>query len=176
MLHGPECLLRRALPSGRKTPVRAMSFVAAPAGSIGHGSIWRLCNHEKDTHLHKGLLSGRRALIVEDEFLIALDIQRLLEEGGASETLIATNLTEAGKLLAGGLPIDLAIVDLRLGNEDARPLIDELTSRGIPLVITSGLNPGEVEVSGSVAVMPKPHSDQEFALVLRSLLGVAQAR
>ena len=31
-----------------------------------------------------GALSGKRVLVVEDEFLIALDIQSILEEGGAS--------------------------------------------------------------------------------------------
>jgi DNA-binding response OmpR family regulator len=129
-----------------------------------------------ETKVYQGLLSGRRALIVEDEFLIALDIQRLLEEAGASEALIVTNLTEAGEMLASNISIDLAVVDLRLGSEDALPLVEELKGRAIPLVITSGLNSGVVEVSGSVALMPKPHSDEEFALALRSLLGIAPAR
>jgi two-component system, response regulator PdtaR len=152
-----------------------MSFVAAGSGSIMHGPLRRQGNREKEVHLQQRLLSGRRALIVEDEFLIALDIQRLLEEAGASETLIATNLTEAGALLASDLSIDLAVVDLRLGSEDARPLVEDLRGRAIPLVITSGFNPGEVEVSGTVASMPKPYSDEEFTQVLRSLLGVGQA-
>ncbi len=153
-----------------------MSFVAAGRGSNVHGRSRQYWNLEVETNVHQGLLSGRRALIVEDEFLIALDIQRLLEEAGATETLIATNLAEAATLLAGGRTIDLAIVDLRLGNEDAHPLVEDLKGRAIPLVITSGLNPGGVEVSGSVAIMPKPYSDEEFGLALRSLLGVASAR
>ena len=153
-----------------------MSFVAAALGSIVHGPLRRHENWEVETKVYQGLLSGRRALIVEDEFLIALDIQRLLEEAGASEALIVTNLTEAGKMLASNISIDLAIVDLRLGSEDALPLVEELKDRAIPLVITSGLNSGVVEVSGSVALMPKPHSDEEFVLALRSLLGVAHTR
>jgi CheY-like chemotaxis protein len=124
--------------------------------------------------LHHGLLSGRCVLIVEDEFLIALDIQRLVEEAGARETVVATNLSDADGVMGSDRTIDLAIVDLRLGNEDAWPLVEDLKRLAIPLVITSGLNPGELEVSGSVAIVPKPYSDEEFALALRSLLGVGQ--
>lgn len=124
--------------------------------------------------MDRGLLSGRRTLVVEDEFLIALDIQRLLEDAGASEALVATTLAEANAILADGSPIHLAVVDLRLGSEDAGPLVSDLKQRGIPILITSGLSPGDMEVAGAVAILPKPYSDEEFTLTLKTLLGARQ--
>ena len=57
------------------------------------------------------MLSRQKLLIIEDVFLIALEIQRILEDANADQTVFARNFVEA-QLLANRFPeFDLAIVN-----------------------------------------------------------------
>jgi DNA-binding NtrC family response regulator len=106
-----------------------------------------------------GLLDGLTVLVVEDEFLIALDAQRILEEAGAGTVLLANSIGEVRKLLADGPRIDASILDLRLGEEDATPLMDEFARRNVPFLVTTGL---DAAVTAGVRILPKPYRDAEF--------------
>jgi DNA-binding response OmpR family regulator len=83
------------------------------------------------------MLVGKRLLIVEDEFLIALDIQRILETAAASATLFARTVEEAeahdDKLTA----FDLAIIEIGPDNVPALRLAMKLLANGIAVVFTS---------------------------------------
>jgi len=56
------------------------------------------------------VLSGKRLLIVEDEFIIALDLQRVVEEAGARRSVRARNYEEVTALGGRLSDYDLAIV------------------------------------------------------------------
>jgi CheY-like chemotaxis protein len=105
------------------------------------------------------LLDGLTVLIVEDEFLIALDAQRILEEAGAAAVLLANSVKEVLKLLADGPKIDAAVLDLRLGEEDASPLIDEFLGRSIPFLVATGL---DAPAAKGLPMLAKPYRDAEF--------------
>ena len=81
-------------------------------------------------------LSGRRVLIVEDEPLIAMDIEQALESAGAS-VVIAATLDEALRLTEQG-GLSAAILDLVLGASDGGALCARLRERALPFVIYSG--------------------------------------
>ena len=71
-----------------------------------------------------------RIMIVEDEFLIAMDLEDLLSEAGFEVVGIATD-TEAALALARETPVNAAIMDVNLargtcGIETARRLRAEL--------------------------------------------------
>lgn len=57
------------------------------------------------------MLSRQRLLIVEDEFLIALDIQRVIEDANVARTVFARNFGEALDLADRFGEFDLAIVN-----------------------------------------------------------------
>src|SRR5262245_11862827 len=80
-------------------------------------------------------LFGRRVLIVEDEPLIAMEIEQALESAGASVDIAAT-LDEALRLTEQG--VSAAILDLVLGASDGGALCARLRERAIPFVIYSG--------------------------------------
>lgn len=113
------------------------------------------------------ILDGKRVLVVEDEFLIALDLQRLMEDAGATVVELAQNLAEAEAHCAGE-PFHLVVIDRRLGQLDALPLITELHNRGVPLLVASGLPP-EMGSTG-IAVVRKPFTDDEILAAVRQLL------
>ena len=68
------------------------------------------------------LLSGKRCLVLDDEFLIALDIQQTLELAGAECVAAATSVPEALALLHGESEFNLAVLDVKLSGPDTNSL------------------------------------------------------
>src|SRR5215212_8822543 len=68
---------------------------------------------------------GRLVLVVEDEFLIAMDLELLLRRHGWRVLGPAATVAEALRLLADERP-DVALLDLNLRGELATPVAEEL--------------------------------------------------
>lgn len=83
-------------------------------------------------------LSGRRVLVVEDEYFIADDIARALRRLGAEVVGPAPNREEALALLYSGERIDLAVLDINLHGKMVHPVADVLQERGVPFVFATG--------------------------------------
>ena len=81
-------------------------------------------------------LAGRTLLVVEDEFLILLDIQYVLEEAGAA-VVTAASVEEGLRALETG-PIDAAVLDVRLPDGEVFPVAERLAARDVPMVFHSG--------------------------------------
>lgn len=116
------------------------------------------------------ILRGRRMLVVEDEFLIALDLQRLLEEAGAQEVHLASTIAEARRLLLRGIAFDLAILDRRLGGEDTSELIGNMSALGIAVLVVTGLSADALPAG--IQVVRKPFRDEEVIASIRKTLGI----
>lgn len=89
-------------------------------------------------------LAGLRVLVVEDEFLIALDIEDSLAELGCEVAGPVSSVTAALDLLeqAG---CDLAVLDVRLGDGSTAPLAQVLRQRRIPFVVLSGYDRSQID-------------------------------
>ena len=94
--------------------------------------------------LHKPL-SGRRVLVVEDEYFLAEDIVQTLKEMGARIVGPVGELEEATNLVNADVAIDAAVVDVNLRNELAFPLARILRARNVPFVFTTGYDCGSIE-------------------------------
>ncbi len=99
-----------------------------------------------------------RILIVEDEYLVAADLEAALEERGYETVGIAPDLL-AAMALAPERP-DLAIVDVHLRDGPTGPEIAERLSRehGVPVVFVTA-NPNlvmEQPAPGALGVLGKP--------------------
>jgi CheY-like chemotaxis protein len=79
---------------------------------------------------------SKTVLVLDDEMLIALDIQSQLEELG-HRVLVSSALSQALNLVESE-PIDVAIVDWHLRDAISAPLLDLLKQRRIPFVLCSG--------------------------------------
>src|SRR4029078_12968127 len=77
-----------------------------------------------------GTMAVKRILVVEDEFLIALDIVAALEAGGSVAAGRLPSIDEALDALEGG-EIDGALLDANLGGHSVGPLADALAARGL---------------------------------------------
>lgn len=89
-------------------------------------------------------LNGTRVLVVEDEFLIAMEIEAALEAAGAIVVGPAPSLEAACSLARDG-DIDAAILDVNLGDEHVFPAAELLDQRGIPYIFHTAYPPKELE-------------------------------
>jgi two-component SAPR family response regulator len=78
-----------------------------------------------------------KVLVVEDESLVALDIENMLEEMGCKVVASVPRLLGALDL-ASRLDFDLAVLDINLAGEVVYPLAFRLAARGIPFVFSTG--------------------------------------
>ncbi|WEK48326.1 MAG: response regulator [Candidatus Andeanibacterium colombiense] len=96
-----------------------MSF--APTGTDGRGR-------------RAERLLGKRVLIVEDEALLALELELAFADEGAEIVGPALSLSH-GVMLAEAAPeIDCAVLDVDLGGRDVFPIAHALEQRGIPFI------------------------------------------
>ncbi|MCE6967381.1 response regulator [Cereibacter sphaeroides] len=75
-------------------------------------------------------------LVVEDEFLIALDLQMMLEDAGHS-VVGPAGTVEAALQLLEGIPPDVAALDLNLHGQLVVPVAVRLRGLQIPFVLAS---------------------------------------
>jgi hypothetical protein len=115
-------------------------------------------------------LRGRRLLVLEDDFMIATDLARTLEEHGAEVIGPAYSVAGALTLIeAKNGALDGAVLDVNLGAEPAYPVADALLARGVPFVFATGYD---------AWVIPEPYADvprcekpYDLATVIRLLAG-----
>lgn len=83
-----------------------------------------------------GALTGKRVLIVEDEYFIAADLKRALKQEGAEVVGPVGNLA-AGFQLADA-PLDVAVLDVNLEEALSYPIADRLRERSVPYLFLTG--------------------------------------
>jgi CheY-like chemotaxis protein len=83
-----------------------------------------------------GELAGRSILVVEDEFIIAMEIVAGLRAAGASVTEARTVKDALTRVENPGLAA--AVVDHGLSDGDSSAVCDRLDEKGIPFVIYTG--------------------------------------
>jgi CheY-like chemotaxis protein len=118
------------------------------------------------------MLDGKTILVVEAEFLIALDIQRMLEGMSADQLLFARSADEAHELGPNWDALGLAIVELRQHQPVSMALVQSLRDRDIPVVISSAdgaIRQGHPEFPG-VPVLVKPMAEDDLANAIRQIL------
>jgi CheY-like chemotaxis protein len=84
-----------------------------------------------------GQLRGLRVLIIEDELLIAMELQNLLRELGADVLDLAPTVPRALGALEQQRP-DVAVLDVNLHGERVTPVAEVLQEQGVPFVLVTG--------------------------------------
>lgn len=112
-------------------------------------------------------LAGRRIMVVEDEFLLCLDICEQIELCDGIVVGPATSLAKGQALLQDNPHPEGAILNIRLGNDLVYPLADALMAAGVPIIFASSESkvsiPQEYE---SIPIIAKP---VDMILVARHL-------
>lgn len=106
-----------------------------------------------------------RFLIVEDEVLIALDLEDIFVSRGAVVTL-AHSLAEG--MLKADAAFDVALLDVRLRDEEVFPIAAKLQSKRVPIVFHSAhITKADVEDRFKEAqVISKPAREDELVEIV----------
>jgi hypothetical protein len=100
---------------------------------------------------------GKDVVILEDQALIAMDVEETLRKLGATEIHCYANIRDAKHGLEVLTP-DCAILDFNLGDHTSADVADDLTARGIPFVFATGYGDGVTipERFSGVPILRKP--------------------
>jgi CheY-like chemotaxis protein len=107
-------------------------------------------------------LAGLRILVVEDEFLVAMELSRMIRELGAEVVGPVSTVAAATELLQRS-QVEGAVLDIKLGHESSAAVADDLRARGVPVVVTTGY--AEEMLPQSLADAPrlaKPYTKRDF--------------
>lgn len=113
------------------------------------------------------LLKGQRILVVEDNFVMALDLSQMVEELGGVVVGPAGRLEE-GEALARSNKIDGAILDVNLDGTNTFNLADGLLAGDVPVIFATGYDittlPGRF---AHTAKLSKPFSIRSIEKAVR---------
>jgi len=114
-------------------------------------------------------LAGYSILIVEDEPLIAIDIQRSFEAAGAR--VVAERTLQRALVAAEHADLSAAVLDHALGDGNSSLLCERLKERDIPFVLHSGFRNLEGACNDGVAV-DKPARPEVLVTAIVGLLRI----
>lgn len=109
----------------------------------------------------------RRVLLVEDQLIVALDLEGMVQQLGYEPVGPASSLEEAAECVARG-GFELAILDINLNDRYVFPIAEELRRLSVPFLFATGYGqrdiiPAELR---NVPIMTKPY---DLGLVRRML-------
>jgi PAS domain S-box-containing protein len=117
-----------------------------------------------------GTLAGARLLVVEDEPLVALEIEAELTDAGAVVVGPVGSVEAAARLIEEE-PLDAALLDANLAGKPVDALAAALAARGVPFAFASGYGPsGLPEGFRDRPLIGKPFGAEALVALVRGLL------
>jgi light-regulated signal transduction histidine kinase (bacteriophytochrome)/CheY-like chemotaxis protein len=118
-------------------------------------------------------LSGLDVLVVEDQLVIAMDLENVLSDHGARAIYTAASAAEALRIIAAK-NVDVAVLDVNLGVGTSMEVADELVRRSVPFIFATGYGdtamiPGALR---SIPVVRKPHEAQSLVAAVARVLSL----
>ncbi len=120
-----------------------------------------------------------RLLLVEDEPLVAFDVEHLLIEEDYAVVATVDRVAQAVSIIADGEAIDLALVDVALADGSGIEVARAAAERGIPVLFVTGNCPGDAQALAA-GCLAKPFTQRDLLAAIRAveaqLEGVAPRR
>jgi len=117
-------------------------------------------------------LSGHRIFLLEDQAIIAFDLEASIREANGKVVAYAASVARALKLVSTP-GLSLAILDFRLGSEDSLPVATRLHAAGVPFIFYTGNASIAREIWPGVPILPKPVHP---AILISTLASIAIKR
>jgi CheY-like chemotaxis protein len=111
-----------------------------------------------------------RVLIVDDEPIIAMDMEMLILEAGYEIAGIVGKIEKALSFVEGD-DFDVAILDANLGGTNSAPVANALSARGMPFVVVSGYEADQQHAALRAApCLQKPVSSSQLIETLKRVV------
>lgn len=104
---------------------------------------------------------GKRVLVVEDEVIVAMQLEDLLTDLGCEIVGTACRLDEALEM-AESDGIDLAVLDVNLNGRSVCPVARRLSDRGVPVVYATGYGQAGCVDLPAGPVLQKPYQPSDL--------------
>lgn len=116
-------------------------------------------------------LSGRKILVVEDEWLIAQHLSMCLEDMGCDVVGPVSGVEDAIEKIADE-EIDCALLDANLNGTTSAPIVDALMAATVPFIIVTGYGGLELPTAAmdSAPRLNKPFAEHELRAALLAVL------
>jgi len=115
-------------------------------------------------------LAEMEFLLVEDQMLIAADVEAMLAEHGITKITTAPSVPEALRRLKTFAP-DVAILDVNLGSGTSLPIAEELARRDVPFIFATGYSDRSIIPSHLTApIVRKPYEAAALIAAVTTLL------
>ncbi len=117
-------------------------------------------------------LKGMRVLVVEDDYILALELESILTGAGADIAGLCTTVEDALPR-AKGNNLSAAILDFRIGRKTVDCVARNLSSRGVPFVFYTGqAETGSIQSQWPQSkVIKKPAQPQTIIRTLAEMAG-----
>jgi two-component SAPR family response regulator len=116
-------------------------------------------------------LEGLRVFIVEDEALVAMNLEMILEDLGCLVVGPAMRFDRAEEMVDGDLAADIAILDVNVSGKQVFPLAHRLADR-MPVIFATGYDQSGIPAEWhSRPMLQKPYTSDEVMRVLSQALG-----
>jgi DNA-binding response OmpR family regulator len=122
--------------------------------------------------------SNLSILLLEDEYLIALDAADILKSLGVKRIQTVNTLASAADAAANG-GVDLAILDLNINGQLSLGVADMLRVKGVPIVFASGYELRDrisAELENGDVYLRKPYTSDSMKEAMLAALENAYAR
>jgi DNA-binding response OmpR family regulator len=116
----------------------------------------------------RGEARSPRVLLVEDEVLIAMDLEQWLTELGFEVVGPFRRSEDALRALGQG-SIDFAILDYLLGDENSGCVAERLTCMRVPYVFLTGCQEVLLDTGRAAPTLEKPMSRRQMGEALKDL-------
>ena len=114
-----------------------------------------------------------RILVVEDEFIIGLDIVQQLAEAGFEVLGPVPSVAKALELVARP-GCDVAVLDVNLGGVTCEPVAEKLRASGKPFVVLTGYSPQNLApYFNDATILTKPPCMDDLLAVVRRCVDVS---
>ncbi len=113
-------------------------------------------------------VEGLRVIIVEDEVLLALELQDMLTGAGCVVAGTAARVDAAIKLVKT-LIFDVALLDMNLGGERIDAVARLVAERGLPIIFVTGYGQRTLPPGIAAPVVDKPCSLDRLLPLLKAL-------
>lgn len=113
-------------------------------------------------------------LIVEDEMIVAMLMEDLVRDLGATEVYLCVDTTSALEVLRTQ-KIDCAVLDLRVRDGDTGQVADLLADKAVPFLFSSGSDVNAIGTRHAARpLISKPFHDDDFKLIVLDTIRMAQ--
>ena len=117
-------------------------------------------------------LQGLKVFVVEDESLVAMQLEDMLADFGCDLVGLAMRVNRAMEMLSKVEEVDIAVLDVNIGGDKIYPVAEYLRERGVPIVFATGYGRAGVEPDWqSCEILQKPYTATEVAAKLALAAG-----